>query len=151
MQSTLLLIQFASQNIALFCCALFAGAATYVSLVEYPTVVEGGRELTGTYTLLAQPRPIFFQTSFAVIGSAAGISAGVTGNAAWWLAGGVVLGIAALLHLFVVMPETRRLIETSESGDPKVRESMSLGRLAGLHAMQSIAGLACLFMFIMES
>ena len=151
MQSTLLLVQFASQNIALFCCALFTGAATYVSLVEHPTMVEGGRELTGTYTLLAQPRPVFFQTSFAIMGSLAGISAGVTGSAAWWLAGGVVLGIAALLHLFVVMPETHRLIEASESGDPKVRESVSLGRLAGLHAMQSLAGLASLFTFIMMS
>lgn len=151
MQSTLLLVQFASQNIALFCCALFAGAATYVSLVEYPTMVEGGRELTGTYTLLAQPRPVFFQASFAVIGSLAGISAGVTGTSVWWLAGGLVLGIAALLHLFVVMPETRRLIETSESGNQEVRESVSLGRLAGLHAMQSLAGLAALFIFIMKS
>lgn len=151
MQSTLLLIQFASQNIALFCCALFAGAATYVSLVEYPTMTEGGRELTGTYILLAQPRPAFFQTSFAVIGSLAGISAGVTGTAVWWLAGGLVLGVAALFQLFVVIPATRHLLEAATSGDPKESGSFSLWPLARLHAMQSLAGLASLFMFIMKS
>ena len=151
MQSSLLLIQFASQNIALFSCALFAGAATYVSLVEHPTMDEGGRELTGSYILLAQPRPAFFQTSFAVIGSLAGISAGVTGSAVWWLAGGLVLGVAALLQLYVVIPETRRLVETATSGDPKESGLFSLGRLTRLHAMQSLAGLAALFMFIMKS
>src|SRR5207302_8759409 len=45
MTSTILLLQFASQNIALFCCALFAGAATYVSLVEHPAADEAGTEL----------------------------------------------------------------------------------------------------------
>jgi hypothetical protein len=150
MQSTLLLIQFASQNIALFCCALFAGASTYVSLVEYPAMTEGGGELTGTYMLFAQPRPAFFQTSFAAIGSLAGISAGVAGATAWWLAGGLVLGIAALFHLFFVMPETRRLAEGAESGDPKAAGARSPGRLASLHALQSLAALAALFMFIMK-
>lgn len=150
MQSTLVLIQFASQNIALFCCALFAGAAAYVSLVEHPTMTEGGRELTGSYILFAQPRPAFFQTSFAVIGSLAGISAGVAGAASWWLAGGLLLGIAAFFQLSYVMPETRRLAESAASGDPKQSTSISSGRLARLHALQSLAGLAALFMFIMK-
>ena len=72
MPSTLILIQFASQNIALLCTALFAGAATYISLVERPTIAEGGAALSGTYLLLAQPRPMFFQTFFAAVGEGPG-------------------------------------------------------------------------------
>lgn len=150
MQSALFLIQFACQNIALCCCALFAGAATYISLVEHPTMIEGGTELTGTYILTAQPRPAFFQTFFAVVGSLAGITAGVTGTAVWWLAGGLVLGIAAFFHLAVVMPETRRLVASATSGDAKESGSVSIKRLTILHAVQSLAGLAALFMFIIR-
>src|SRR2546426_8519541 len=57
MTSTLLLVQFASQNIALFCCALFAGAATYVSLVEHPRLDEGEAELADTTLVASHPRP----------------------------------------------------------------------------------------------
>jgi len=60
MDSTLLLLQFTSQNIALFCCALFAGAATYVSLVEHPAMTEGGAKLASTYLLTSHPRTVVF-------------------------------------------------------------------------------------------
>ena len=150
MQSMLMLIQVTAQNIALFCCALFAGAATYVSLVEHPAMVEGGRELTGTYILLAQPRPAFFLTSFAVLGALGGMSAGIAGGSIWWLAGGVVLGIAALFQMAAVTPETRRLAEMAMADDAKVTGSFQVSRLARLHALQSLAGLAALFAFIMK-
>src|SRR3990172_5294952 len=80
MDSTLLLLQFTSQNIALFCCALFAGAATYVSLVEHPAMTEGGAKLASTYLLTSHPRPVVFQTSFGDIGSLTGILAGLAGG-----------------------------------------------------------------------
>ena len=86
MDSTLLLLQFTSQNIALFCCALFAGAATYVSLVEHPAMTEGGAKLASTYLLTSHPRPVVFQTSFGAIGSIAGILAGLAGGAPSWAA-----------------------------------------------------------------
>lgn len=150
MQSNFLLIQFVSQNIALLCCALFAGAAAYVSLVEQPTIIAGGTELTGAYLLLAQPRPVFFQTFFAAVGGLAGITAGVTGGAVLWLAGGVVLVFAVLFQLAVVLPATRRLFETDLTADPEKTSGM-LRNLTRLHAMQSLAGLASLSMFILKA
>ena len=149
MQSTFLLIQFVSQNIALLCGALFAGAATYVSLVEQPAIIDGGAELTGTYILLVQPRPTYFQTFFAAAGGLAGIAAGVTGNAALWLAGGLVLGLAVLFQLAVILPETRRLSQADLMADPDTASGV-LRRLTKLHAVQSIAGLASLSMFILQ-
>jgi hypothetical protein len=150
MQSTFLLIQFVSQNIALLCCALFAGAAAYVSLVEQPTIVAGGTELTGAYLLLAQPRPVFFQTFFAAVGALAGIAAGVTGGAVLWLAGGIVLSFAVLFQLAVVLPATRRLFDADLIADPE-KTSGVLRKLTRLHAMQSLAGLASLLMFILKT
>src|SRR2546430_17626591 len=87
MTSTLL-VQFASQNIALFCCALFAGAATYVSLVEHPRLDEGEAELADTTLVAAHPRPAIFQAALGVVGSLAAMLAGSAAGAMWWLAGG---------------------------------------------------------------
>src|SRR3989454_10634363 len=98
MTSTLLLVQFASQNIALFCCALFAGAATYVSLVEHPRLDEGEAELADTTLLASHPRPAIFQAALGVVGSLAAMLAGSTAGAVWWLAGGAGLWAGGVLQ-----------------------------------------------------
>jgi hypothetical protein len=149
MTSTLL-VQFAAQNVALFYCALFAGAATYVSLVEHPTMDEGGTQLANAYVLASHPRPAIFQTCFGVIGALAALLAGSAGGAMWWLAGGMVLGAATLLQLFAVLPLTRRLTGIDPRADPKGAGEM-IARLAKLHAVLSLAALAALFMFITKA
>jgi len=147
MDSTLLLLQFTSQNIALFCCALFAGAATYVSLVEHPAMTEGGAKLASTYLLTSHPRPVIFQTSFGAIGSLTGILAGLAGGFLWWSAGGMVLAAATLLQVFAVMPLSRRVLDMDPRSDPKSAAPV-FEKLTQLHAAQSLAGLASLFIFI---
>src|SRR5437762_5735109 len=109
MTSTLLLAQFASQNIALFCCALFAGAATYVSLVEHPKLDKGEAELADTIVLASHPRPATFQAALGAIGSLAAILAGTAAGTTWWLAGGGVVGGTALWQLFAVLRFILRL------------------------------------------
>ena len=150
MSSTLLLVQFASQNVALFCCALFAGAATYVSLVGHPAMDEDGTELADTHVLASHPRPAIFQASLGVIGSLAAMLAGSAGGAMWWLAGGTVLGAAAALQVFAVLPLTRRLAGIEPRADPKGAARM-MARLAKLHAALSLAALAALFMLITKA
>jgi len=150
MTSMLLMLQAISQNIALLCCALFAGGSIYISLVEDPSTTEGGTELAGTYLLTAHPRPAIFQASFATVAALAGILTGLAGGAIWWAVGGAVLGIAALMHLFVVIPTTRRLSEVDPTADLE-RTDKLLARLAKLHAALSLASLAALFIFIMNT
>ena len=147
MSSTLLLLQFTSQNFALFCGALFAGAATYVSLVEHPTMTEGGLKLEGIYLLTSHPRPVVFQTFFGTVGSLSGILAGLTGGSIWWSAGGAVLAAVTLLQVFAVMPLSRRILAIDPQSD--IRHAAPLfEKLARLHAVQCLAGLAALFVFI---
>ena len=150
MTSTLLFVQLASQNIALFCCGLFAGASTYVSLAEHPTIVEGGTELAGGYLLTAHPRNTVIQSAFAVIGAVAGIVAGFAGSSIWWPAGGFLLGVAALLLLFAVLPATRQFLDSDVKLDPQTANRL-FARLARLHAVLSLASLAALFVFILKT
>src|SRR5437879_12240101 len=102
MTSTLL-VQFASQNIALFCCALFAGAATYVSLVEHPRLDEGEAELADTTLVAAHPRPAIFQAALGVVDSFAAMLAGSAAGDIGWVDGGTVLRAAAVVTGFAVL------------------------------------------------
>lgn len=150
MNSTFLMIQAISQNVALCCAALFAGSSIYISLVEDPATSFGGTEFASNYILWAHPRPAVFQASFAAIAGLAGILTGLVGGAVWWGIGGVILIGAALLHVFVVIPETRHLRDADPKADPQ-RATRLLARLARLHAVSSLAGLAALFIFIMRA
>lgn len=149
MNSTLLLLQSISQNIALFCCALFAGGAAYISLVEDPAIAEGGAELFSTYRLIAHPRPALVQGAFASTAALAGLVHGLAGGSIWWGIGGIILGFSALLHILVVIPRTRALASHArESSHADAMEGFR--RLARLHAILSLAGLAALAIFILK-
>src|SRR4030088_2102471 len=150
MTSTLLLLQFAAQNIGLFCCALFAGAATYVSLVGHPAMDEGAMGLGDASVRAAHPKPAIFQAFLGVIGALRAMLAGAAGGAMWWLAGGMFLGAAASLQVFAVLPLTRRLAGIEPRADPKNAARM-MARLAKLHAALSLAALAALFMLITKA
>lgn len=149
MPSTLLMIQAISQNIALLCCALFAGSSIYVSLIQYPATAEGGLELASAYLLWAHPRSAFIQTSFAAVAALAGILTGVASDSILWVIGGVILGMAALFHLFVVVPRMRNLNNIDLAADSE-RAASLLKRLARLQAASSLSGIGALFIFIVR-
>jgi hypothetical protein len=110
MQALMLLIQAMSQNVALCCCALFAGGACYVSLVEQPALQGTRNDLTAAYLLLAQPRPGMYAGFFALVGGLTGIAAGASSGSHWWLVGGILLMVAAVLQLGMIGPQTRSLL-----------------------------------------
>lgn len=147
MNSTLILIQFVSQNIALFCGALVAGAATYVSLVEQPAIAQGGADLASGYLLFSQPRPVIFQASFGALGALCGIAAGMAGASVWWLVGGIALGFAALYQLLIAIPAIRRTLALDLIDKPADAPRL-MSHLARLHAVHSMASLGALFLFI---
>src|SRR2546422_5611407 len=118
MTSTLLLVQFASQNIALFCCALYARAAAYVSLVEHPRLDEGEAELADTTLVAAHPRPAIFQAALGVVGSLAAMLAGSAAGAMWWLAGGAGLRGAGVLEGVCGVPLVPPLCRREGGGEP---------------------------------
>lgn len=150
MNTTLILVQFTSQNVALFCCALVAGAAVYVSLVEHPAIAEAGASLATGYLLFSQPRPVLYQGAIGVTGGLAGIVAGITGGDFVWMAGGVVLTASTLFQLIVVVPQTRK-VSLLDPLDSSVNMPRRLTRLSRINAVQSLGSLAALMIFIVKT
>lgn len=148
MQALWFLFQAVSQNVALCCCALFAGGACYVSLVEQPTMLGGRNDLTPAYILLAQPRPGIYATTFAALGGLAGVVAGITASSLLWLGGGLLLLAAMLFQLGLVRAQTRIVLEMATAGEI---HHAPLQGLARLHALQSLLGLGALFVFILAT
>ncbi len=147
MSPLLLMAQAISQYMALFCCALFAGGSTYICLVEDPATSDAGPELAGLYALTAHPRPAIFLGSTAVVAALTGILHAMAGGSAWWLVGGLVQAIAALVYLFMVIPEARRFAGLTAAAQ-QADMGRTTARLKVLHAAVSLGGLAALFIFI---
>ena len=147
MNPTMLMIQAVSQDIAMFFCALFAGGCVYVSLVEDPATAKGGAEMGGAYLLTAHPRPAILQTAFALCAAVAGLLAGLAGSSAWLLAGGVILGFAALLQMVKVIPLVRAVAGAGPQADAEWLTG-HLRDLARLHAILTLSSLAALFVLI---
>lgn len=150
MNSTLLLLQSISQNMALFCCALFAGGSIYISLVEDPAIAEGGTDLANTYRLIAHPRPAIVQCGFASIAALAGLVHAWSGGSIWWGIGGIILALCALIHLLVIVPATRDLADAARLDDPP-QALAAFRHIARLHAGISLASLVALAVFILRT
>lgn len=150
MYATLLLFQSVSQNIALFCCALFAGGSIYISLVEDPAIAEGGADLANTYRLIAHPRPAIVQCGFASVAALAGLVHGWSGGSIWWGIGGIILALCALMHLLVIVPATRNLAVVARLDD-QTQLLEAFRRIARQHAVISLASLVALAVFILQT
>jgi len=118
-------------NLAVLATALFAGAATYVSLVEHPARLRCSTEIA-----LAQWRPSYrrgtvMQASLAVAGLLLSIAAWMSGAGRLWLVAGLLLGSVVPFTLLIIFPTNKRL------------EDPGLDRRAGRHESCWSAGALC--------
>lgn len=135
---------------ATFCCAIFAGAAVYISLVEHPARLEAGSVLAVTEFIPSYRRAAVMQASLALIGSLAAVGAWFVSDRIVWLAGGLLLIAVVPLTLLVIAPTTRRL------HDPDLdRGSLQAGALlrrwGRLHAIRTVLSVVALAMFLLAS
>jgi len=67
------------QFLATFCCALFAGAAVYINVVEHPARMSCGIETAARQWVPSYRRATWMQAPLAVVGCLAAVAS--------WLAG----------------------------------------------------------------
>ncbi|MEN3971051.1 DUF1772 domain-containing protein [Sphingomicrobium sp. XHP0235] len=126
--------------IALTSAALFAGAATYISMVEHPA-----RLLLDDGPLLAQWQPSYakalpIQSGLAILGGVCGLAAWYFSGRWLWIAGSAVLLANWPFTIVAIMPTNKRLqaVPPTQAG-PDTRELLlSWGRL---HDRRSLLGL----------
>lgn len=150
MSYVLIAVQYAAQNIAFFCCALFAGAAVYANLVELPSRRLSGSDLLEDTAHASATRAQGLLLPLAGIGGASGLAAGITGLGHGWILGSALL----LATIPAKMAETRHLVRaaTDPDGAAPAADAAAAGRtLDRLSAASCFASLFALSIFILDS
>lgn len=141
-------ILMASQFIAIFCCALFSGAAVYINLVEHPARMKCGTLLAATVFPISYQRATIMQVTLAIIGFIFAILAWLLSSNIGWLIGGVLLGLVIPFTLLFMMSINKKLtnIYLDKQSDSTRQLLLIWGKLHAIRSVLSIVSL--LFMVV---
>ena len=74
-----------AEFIAVLSCALFTGAAIYITFVEHPVWMQSGGELAATEFALTYRRAAAMQATCSAVGLPSSLAAWLAGATLWWL------------------------------------------------------------------
>jgi hypothetical protein len=140
----------ASQWIAVGAGGLFAGAALYVTLVEHPARMQCGTLLAATQFGPSYKRGAVMQSLLAVVGTLAGVVAGLAQGSSAWLAGSFLLFLAVPYTLIVIFPTNGRLLDPALDRSSAEAQRL-LVRWGRLHEVRTVLGLAAFIAFVLAA
>lgn len=136
-----------AQFIAALACALFTGAAIYITLVEHPARMGCATEIAATVWAPSYKRATIMQASLAIISTIAGISGWLLGGGLRQLIGAICIFPVVPFTLIIIMPTNRRLSEPDL--DPaSVETRRLLERWGNLHTVRSLLSTIALIIFL---
>ena len=131
------------QFITFLACAIFAGAALYVTLVEHPARMQCETRIAATQWAPSYRRGALMQAPLAIIVLLGGVAAWWMGAPICWLIAGPSVGAAVPFTLLAIMPTNHRLQEPGRDlGSAETR--MLLQRWGRLHAVRTLLGMIAL-------
>jgi hypothetical protein len=136
-----------AELIAVLSCALFAGAATYITFVEHPARMQCGVELAATEFAPSYRRAAVMQATCAAVGLLSSIAAWLAGATVWWLIAGVLLGLVIPFTLIVILPTNKRLLSPALDRGSADAERL-LAHWGRLHAVRSVLSGLALLLFL---
>jgi uncharacterized membrane protein len=143
----MLLILQATQFVATLGCAVFAGAAIYISAVEHPARMRFDTKTAAALWAPSYQRATLMQAPLAVASALAGVAAWLLGGGAAWLAGAVLIGGVVPFTLIVIKPTNARLLAPGR--DLASQETRSLlDKWGTLHAVRTGASAVASVIFV---
>ena len=136
-----------AEFIAVLSCALFTGAAVYITLVEHPARMQCGVELAATEFAPSYRRATVMQATCAAVGLLSSLAAWLAGAAVWWLVAGALLGSIIPFTLFVILP-TNKLLLSPTLDKRSVEAERLLARWGRLHAVRSVLSALALLLLL---
>jgi hypothetical protein len=142
-------IQEIAQFVATFCCALFAGAAVYINLVEHPARMECGTQFAVTEFEPSYRKATLMQVVLAALGCIAAITVWLIDASLSWLVGGIILGSVIPFTLIVIFPTNKKLLAPTLD-KTSANAQLLLSRWNKLHAVRSILSVIALIIFLLS-
>ena len=136
-----------AEFIAVLACALFTGAAVYITFVEHPARMQCGVELAATEFAPSYRRATVMQASCAGLGVLFSLAAWLAGASFWWLVAGVLLGSVIPFTLIVILPTNKRLLNPTLD-KRSIESERLLARWGRLHAVRSLLSGIALLLFL---
>jgi len=136
-----------AEFIAVLSCALFTGAAVYITFVEHPARMQCGVELAATEFAPSYRRATVMQATCAAVGLLTSVAAWLAGATIWWLIAGLLLGSVIPLTLVGILPTNRRLLDPTLDKRSDETERL-LARWGTLHAVRSVLSGLALLLFL---
>ena len=141
------MMQQIAEFISVLACALFTGAAVYITFVEHPARMQCGVELAATEFAPSYRRATVMQATCAAVGLLSSLAAWLAGASLWWLIAGVLLGSVIPFTLIVILPTNKRLLNPALDRGSAEAERL-LERWGRLHAVRSVLSGLALFLFL---
>src|SRR5499433_3856227 len=136
-----------AEFIAVPSCALFTGAALYITFVEHPARMQCGVELAATEFAPSYHRATVMQATCAAVGLLSSVAAWLAGATIWWLIAGLLLGSVIPFTLIVILPTNKRLLDPTLDKRSAEAERL-LARWGRLHAVRSVLSGLALLLFL---
>jgi hypothetical protein len=136
-----------AEFISVLACALFTGAAVYITFVEHPARMQCGVELAATEFAPSYRRATVMQATCAAVGLLSSVAAWLAGATFWWLVAGVLLGSVIPFTLLVILP-TNKLLLSPTLDKRSVDAERLLARCGRLHAVRSVLSGLALLLFL---
>jgi len=135
---------------ATFCAGIFAGAATYVTLVEHPARMECGTALAVAEFGPSYRRATVLQALLAILAFVASVTEWWLGAGVWWLVGAVVILAVIPFTLIVILPTNKKLLDPSLNRSSEAAHQLLI-RWGKLHAVRTILSLAAFVVFLLAT
>ena len=137
----------ATQFLATLCCALFAGAAIYINLVEHSARMGCDTKIAATVWAPSYKRATVMQASLAILSFLTGAAAWLLGGGILWFVGAVLIGLVVPFTLVVIKPTNNQLLAPGR--DLASAETRALlEKWGSLHAVRSGLSLLATLLYL---
>ena len=133
--------------IAVLSCAIFSGAALYITVAEHPARMACGTQLAATVFGPSYQRAAPMQVGLALTATVAGLLSWWLDGRVLWLVGSTLIFAVVPFTLIAIMPTNHRLLDAGLDRSAEATRRL-LRKWGMLHAVRSLLSLAasCLFL-----
>jgi len=135
---------------ATFSCALFAGAALYINVVEHPARMQLETRHAAAQWAPSYRRATWMQAPLALLALASGAGAWLAGGTLAWLSAALLIGAVVPITFALIMPTNHRLLEPGRDLNSAQTRAL-LERWNRLHALRTALSLLATCVFIWAS
>jgi len=142
-------VALAAEFLAIFCAAIFAGAAIYISLVEHPARMRLDTRSAAAQWAPSYRRATLMQAPLAVLGFVAGCTVWFLGGGPAWLIAALLIGVVVPFTLIVIKPTNDKLLTPGRDlASPDTRALLE--RWGRLHAVRSFLSIVATLIMLWE-